>query len=124
MRYFIGGGAGMILLIIGHVQAGEASCPALTQLQDDTATVNIQDAPDWQSQTIVQELNPASLQFDEAEFAIQEPDEYQQVSVIYQHCETKLTLDYLTPGLNGHCTSLGTRACQFRNSSDYFSLRF
>ncbi|MFW9267109.1 hypothetical protein ACLK1G_07895 [Pseudomonas sp. NR3] len=71
MRYFIGGGAGMMLLIIGHVQAGEASCPALTQPQDDTATVNIQDAPDWQSQTIVQELNPASLQFDEAEFAIQ-----------------------------------------------------
>ncbi|WP_434573891.1 DUF3757 domain-containing protein [Pseudomonas sp. Z3-6] len=134
MRNFMTGGGGIILLMIGHVHAGEVTCPAVTQLHENTATVEMQDDPEWQSQSPVQELNPAALPFNDAEFAVQELDEDNQpparVSITCNHGEMNLTLDYptsqkpaLMPGLDMRCASRDTRTCR-QGSTDYLSLRF
>lgn len=135
MRNFMTGGGGIILLMIGHVHAGEVTCPAVTQLHDHTATVEMQDDPEWQTESPVQELNPAALPFNDAEFAIHEPDENQQtpakVSITCTHGERNLTLDYyptpqelnLMPGLDTRCASQLPHMCR-RGNADYLSLRF
>ncbi|MCD9113877.1 DUF3757 domain-containing protein [Pseudomonas bijieensis] len=131
MRNFItDGGAGMCLLIIGHVHAGEVTCPAVTQIHDNTAAVEIQNDPEWQSQSLVQELNPAALPFNDAEFAIHEPDEDELtprgVTITCNYGEDNLTLDYQPmslPWAGNRCVSQDTNIYR-RVNTDYFSLRF
>jgi hypothetical protein len=130
MRNFMTGGGGIILLMIGHVHAGEVTCPAVAQLHDHTATVEMQDDPEWQSQSLVQELNPAALPFNDAEFAVHEPDEDEQVTrrvtITCNYGENNLTLDYQPmslPSAADRCASRDTNTCR-RVNTDYFSLRF
>ncbi|WP_033062497.1 hypothetical protein [Pseudomonas sp. CFII68] len=134
MRNFMTGGGGIILLMIGHVHAGEVTCPAVTQLHDHTETVEMQDDPEWQSQSPVQELNPAVLPFNDAEFAVQESEEDNQlparVSITCNHGEMNLTLDYpsaqepaLMPGLDTRCASQPPHIFR-RGNADYLSLKF
>lgn len=135
MRNFItDGGAGMCLLIIGHVHAGEVTCPAATQIHGTTETIEIQDDRQWQSQDLGQEANPAVLQLNDAEFAIHEPDEDEQiprrVTITCNYGENNLTLDYLDfqeptslPLVPNRCGSRDANTCR-RASADYFSLRF
>lgn len=129
MRNFItDGGAGMCLLIIGHVHAGEVTCPAAIQIHSTTETVEIQDDREWQAQE--QEANPAVQQLNDAEFAIHEPDEDEQVprrmTITCNYGENNLTLDYQPtslPWAANRCASQDTNTCRLVNT-DYFSLRF
>jgi len=134
MRNFMTGGGGIILLMIGHVHAGEVTCSAVTQLHDHTAAIEMQDDPEWQSLSPIQELNPASLPFNDAEFAVQELDEDSQppagISISCNHGEMNHTLDYpraqelvLMPGLETRCASQPPRICR-RGNADYLSLKF
>ncbi|PBJ11622.1 hypothetical protein BSG18_22610 [Pseudomonas ogarae] len=135
MRNFMtDGGAGICLLIIGHVHAAEVTCPAATLIHGTTETVEIQDDRKWQSQDLGQEANPAVLQFNGAEFAIHEPDEDEQVprrvTITCNYGENNLTLDYLDvqepaslPWPGNHYASRDTHSCRPVNT-DYFSLRF
>ncbi|ROM73890.1 hypothetical protein BK654_20725 [Pseudomonas brassicacearum] len=68
------GGAGMLLLIIGHAHAGDITCPAVTQPHKDTGSIEVQDDREWESHRLVKVANPALLQFNGAEYAIHEPD--------------------------------------------------
>ena len=72
------GGAGMLLLIIGHAHAGDITCPAVTQIHRDTGMIEVQDDHEWESHSLVEVANPALLKFNGAEFAIHEPDTHNQ----------------------------------------------
>lgn len=135
MRNFItDGGAGMCLLIIGHVHAAEVTCQAATQIHGTTETAETQDDRQWQSQDLGQGANPAVLQLNDAEFAIHKPYEYEQppkkVTLTCNYGENNLTLDYLDvqepmslPWAPNRCASRDDNTCR-RVSADYFSLRF
>lgn len=118
--------------MIGHVHAGEVTCPTVIQLHDQTETIEMQDNPEWQTQSPAQES--AALPFNDAEFAVQEPDEDNQaparVSITCNHGAMNLMLDYptaqeptLIPGLDTRCASQLPHTCR-RENADYLSLRF
>ncbi|SDA79045.1 hypothetical protein SAMN03159443_03116 [Pseudomonas sp. NFACC15-1] len=131
MRNFItDGGAGICLLIIGHVHAGEITCPAAIQIHGTTETVEIQDDRQWQGQDLEQEANPAVQQLNDAEFALHEADEDEltprRVTITCNYGENNLTLDYQPtslPSAVNRCANRDTNTCRWVNT-DYFSLRF
>lgn len=131
MRNFMThGGAGICLLIIGHVHAGEVICPAAIQIHGTGETVETQDDREWQSQAPEQEANPAVQQFNETEFAVHEPDEDEQVprrvTFICNYGGNTLTLDYQPTSLSwaaNRSASEDTYTCE-RVNTDYVSLRF
>lgn len=129
-----GGGAGIFLLMIGHVHAGEITCPAVTQIHHNTESVEVQDHREWQSQSLVEVVDPARWQFNGAEFAVHEPDGDGQAptkaTITCKYGELNLTLEYLQvqettslPWANNRCESPDTHMCRLINA-DYFSLSF
>lgn len=134
MRNIMTGGAGILLFIIGHVHAGEITCPTVTQTHHNAKLVEVQDDREWQSQSLVEVANPALWQFNGAEFAVHEPDGGSQAptraTMTCKYGELNLTLEYLQvqepaslPWADNRCESPDTHMCRLINA-DYFSLSF
>ncbi|AHL36349.1 hypothetical protein CD58_27320 [Pseudomonas brassicacearum] len=124
------GGAGMLLLIIGHVHAGEITCPAVTQIHRDTGSIEVQDDHEWESHSVVGVANPALLQFNGAEFAIHESDADNQAptraTITCKYGAINLTLEYLQvqeptllPWTDNRCESPDIKTCKLINADDF-----
>lgn len=124
------GGAGMLLLIIGHAHAGDITCPAVTQIHRDTGTIEVQDDHEWESHSLVEVANPALLKFNGAEFAIHEPDTHNQAptsaTITCKYGAINLTLEYLQvqeptllPWADNRCESPDIKTCRLINADDF-----
>lgn len=127
-----GGGAGVLLLIIGHAHSAELTCPAVTQIHRALDSVIAQDNREWQS--LIDVGNPALLQFNGAEFVIPEATGDEQAptraTITCKYGSTPLTLEYLpaqgpatSPWLNNHCERSAPPLCKLMNTDD-FNLSF
>ncbi|WP_420234787.1 DUF3757 domain-containing protein [Pseudomonas sp. ABY48] len=140
MKKILAGGAVLLWLIIGHAHAGEITCPAVTDIHrniesvEDVFFVDIHDDHEWESESLVDVVNPSSLQFEGAEYVIHEADEDQQAAttatITCRYGDINLNLEYqqiLEPAFSGwvnnHCDSPDTRMCRLMDS-DYFNLIF
>jgi len=124
------GGAGMLLLIIGHVHAGEITCPAVTQIHTDTGSIEVQDDHEWESHSVMEVANTALLQFNGAEFAIHEPDADDhaptRATITCKYGAINLTLEYLQiqeptllPWADNRCESLDIKTCRLISADDF-----
>lgn len=140
MQNTLAKGAGLLMLFVGHIQANEITCPAVTDIHrkiesvEDIYSVEVQDDREWQSQSLVDVVDPALLQFNGAEYAIDESDDAEQtptrMTITCKYGEINLTLEYLqvvepgfSPWEDNRCESLDTKACKLI-TADYFNLSF
>ncbi|WP_024618694.1 DUF3757 domain-containing protein [Pseudomonas kilonensis] len=138
MKKILAGGAALLLLIIGHAHAGEITCPAVTDIHrniesvEDVFFVEIQDDHEWESESLVDVVDPASLQFEGAEYVIHEADEEIQAAtratITCRYGDINLNMEYqqiLEPAFSGwvnnRCESPNTRMCRLMDG-DYFNL--
>ncbi|CAI8802058.1 hypothetical protein [Pseudomonas brassicacearum] len=76
MKRILAGGAVLLWLIIGHAHAGEITCPAVTDIRrnietvEDVFFVDIQDGHEWESESLVDVVDPSSLRFEGAKYVI------------------------------------------------------
>ena len=138
MKKILAGGAVLLLLIIGHVHAGEITCPAVTDIHrnieslEDVYTVDERQEHEWKSESLVDVVDPASLQFEGAEYVIDEDDGDEQTAtratITCRYGAINLKLDYkqiLEPAfsmwVSNRCESTDTRMCRLMDG-DYFNL--
>ncbi|OPG71582.1 DUF3757 domain-containing protein [Pseudomonas ogarae] len=138
MKKILAGRAVLLLLIFGHVHAGEITCPAVTNIHrniesvEDVFFVEVQDDHEWESESLVDVVDLASLQFEGAEYVIHKADEGQQAAtratITCRYGDINLNLEYqqiLEPAfsgwINNHCESSDTRMCRLMDG-DYFNL--
>ncbi|SFB33045.1 hypothetical protein SAMN03159488_03068 [Pseudomonas sp. NFIX10] len=123
-------GAGMLLLIIGHVHAGEITCPGITQIHRDIGSIDVQDDHEWENHSIVEVANSALEQFNGAEFAIHEPDVDNQTptraTITCKYGAINLTLEYLQvqertllPWADNRCESPDIKTCRLISADDF-----
>ncbi|ROM69192.1 DUF3757 domain-containing protein [Pseudomonas brassicacearum] len=124
------GGAGMLFLIIGHVHAGDITCPAVTQIHRDPGKIEVQDDHEWESHSLVEAANPALLKFNGAEFAVHETDTHNQAptraTITCKYGAINLTLEYLQvqeptllPWADNRCESPDIKTCRLINADDF-----
>lgn len=138
MKKILAGGAVLLLLIIGHVHAGEVTCPAVTDIRrniesvEDVFFVDAQDDHEWESESLVDVVDPVSLQFEGAEYVIHKDDGNEQTSsratVTCKYGAINLKLEehqILEPTfskwVSNRCESADTRMCRLMDG-DYFNL--
>ena len=138
MKKILAGRAVLLLLIVGHVHAGEIACPAVTDIHrniesvEDVFFVEVQDGPEWESESLVDVVDPASLQFEGAGYVIHKADEDQQAAtratITCRYGDINLNVEYqqiLEPAFSGwvnnRCESPDTRMCRLMDG-DYFNL--
>lgn len=127
----------MLLLILGQADAGEITCPAVTEIHrniesvEDVFFVEVQDDYEWESENLVDVVNPTSLQFEGAEYVVHEADEDEQTAtkatITCRYGDINLNLEYqqiLEPAFSGwvnnRCESPDTRMCRLMDD-DYFN---
>ncbi|MDP9785789.1 DUF3757 domain-containing protein [Pseudomonas fluorescens] len=140
MKKIPAGGAVLLMLIIGHVHAGEITCPAATSIHrniealEDVYSVDGQENHEWASESLVDVVDPTSLRFEGAEYVIHESDEDKQAArlatITCRYGDINLKLAYqqiLEPAFsrwaNNRCESRDTRMCRLMDN-DYFNLIF
>ncbi|WP_413792984.1 MULTISPECIES: DUF3757 domain-containing protein [unclassified Pseudomonas] len=138
MIKILAGGAVWLLLIIGHVHAGEIKCPAVTDIHrniesvEDVFFVDVQDDHEWESESLVDVVDSASLQFEGAEYVLREDDGNEQTApratITCRYGAINLKLDsphLLEPAfskwVSNRCESADTRMCRLMDG-DYFNL--
>lgn len=138
MRKILAGGAALLLLITGHAHAGEITCPAVTDIHkniesvEDVFFVEVQDNHEWESESLVDVVDPATLQFEGAEYVIHEADEDRQAAIratitcrygaINLNMEDQQILEPAFSGwANNRCESPDTKMCRLMDA-DYFNL--
>lgn len=138
MRKILAGGAAWLLLIIGHAHAGEITCPAVTDIHknieamEDVFFVEVQDDHEWESESLVDVVDPAALQFEGAEYVIHEADKDRQTAtratITCRYGDINLNMEYqqiLEPAFSGwvnnRCESPDTKMCRLMDG-DYFNL--
>ncbi|WP_431080801.1 DUF3757 domain-containing protein [Pseudomonas thivervalensis] len=138
MKRILAGGSVLLLLIIGHVQAGEIICPAVTDIHrnieslEDVYLVEIREDQEWKSESLVDVVDPTSLQFEGAEYAIHEDDGDEQTpsraTITCRYGAINLKMDYqkiLVPAfstwVSNRCESADIQMCRLMDS-DYFNL--
>ncbi|KQW33465.1 MULTISPECIES: hypothetical protein [Pseudomonas] len=138
MKKILAGGAVLFWLIIGHAHAGEITCPAVTDIHrniepvEDVFFVDVQDGYEWESESLVDVVDPASLQFKGAKYVIHEADEDRQAAtratITCRYGDINLNLEYqqiLEPAFSGwvnnRCESPDSRMCRLMDG-DYFNL--
>ncbi|MCP1452863.1 MULTISPECIES: DUF3757 domain-containing protein [Pseudomonas] len=138
MKKILAGGAALLLLIIGQAHAGEITCPAVTDIHrniesvEDVFFVDVQDDHEWESESLVDVVDPESLQFEGAEYVIHEADEDRQATtratITCRYGDINLNMEYqqiLEPAFSGwvnnRCESPNTRMCRLMDG-DYFNL--
>lgn len=138
MKKILAGGAILLLLIIGHVHAGEITCPAATDIHrnieslEDVYTVDGWEEHEWKSESLVDVVDPTSLQFEGADYVIHEDDGDEQTAsqgtITCRYGAINLKLDYrqiLEPAfskwISNRCESTDTRMCMLMDD-DYFNL--
>ncbi|MFL7964806.1 DUF3757 domain-containing protein [Pseudomonas kielensis] len=138
MKKILAGGAIMLLMIIGHVHAGEITCPTVTDIHrnieslEDVYFVDIREDQEWKSESLVDVVDPASLRFEGAEYVIHEDDGDEQTAIhttiTCRYGAINLKLDYqhiLEPAfskwMSNRCESADTRTCRLIDG-DYFNL--
>lgn len=127
----------MLLLILGQAHAGEITCPAVTDIHrniesvEDVFFVEAQDEHEWESENLVDVVNPTSLQFEGAEYVVHEADEDKQTAtkatITCRYGDINLNLEYqqiLEPAFSGwvnnRCESPDTRMCRLMDDN-YFN---
>ncbi|WP_434573888.1 DUF3757 domain-containing protein [Pseudomonas sp. Z3-6] len=138
MKKILAGGAVLLLLIIGHVQAGEITCPAVTDIRrniesvEDVFFVDVQDEYEWVSESLVDVVNPLSLQFEGAEYVIHKDDGNEQtpsnatITCRYGAINLKLEEQQIleptfSKWMSNRCESADIRMCRLMDG-DYFNL--
>ncbi|WP_339477292.1 MULTISPECIES: DUF3757 domain-containing protein [unclassified Pseudomonas] len=138
MKKKLAGGAVLLLLIIGHAHAGEITCPAVPDIHrniesvEDIFFVEVQDDYEWESESLVDVVDPASLQFEGAEYVIHEDDGNEQTpalaTITCRYGAINLKLDYqqileptFSKWMSNRCESADTRMCRLMDA-DYFNL--
>ncbi|ALQ06170.1 DUF3757 domain-containing protein [Pseudomonas brassicacearum] len=138
MKRILAGGAVLLWLIIGHAHAGEITCPAVTDIRrnietvEDVFFVDIQDGHEWESESLVDVVDPSSLRFEGAKYVIHETDEDTQAvtraTITCRYGDINLNLEYqqiLEPAfsvwVDNRCESPDTRMCRLMDG-DYFNL--
>ncbi|MDB6442290.1 hypothetical protein SAMN03159507_00884 [Pseudomonas sp. NFACC32-1] len=140
MQRILAGCAGLFLSLNGYLHAGEIICPAVTDIHrnmetaDDTYSVEVRDDREWASQQLVEEVNPALLEFSGAEYVLHEPDGDEQTptraTIICRYGQLNLTLEHLqvqepffSEWADNRCESLDPSVCRLINA-DYFNVTF
>ncbi|MCL6705199.1 DUF3757 domain-containing protein [Pseudomonas sp. T1.Ur] len=138
MQKILAGGAVMLWLILGHVHAGEVTCPAVTDIRrniesvEDVFFVDVQDDHEWKSESLVDVVDPVSLQFEGAEYVIHKDDGNEQTpsraTITCRYGAINLKLGYqqilkpkLSKWVSNRCESADIRMCRLMES-DYFNL--
>lgn len=140
MQKILAGGAGLLMLIIGHADAGEITCPAVTDIRrnleavEDVYTVDRLEDREWKSESLVDVVNPASLRFKGAKYVVYgvdgEASTPPRVTVTCSYGDINLTQVYLqileptfSQWVNQRCDSPDTRMCRLMDA-DYFNVSF
>jgi hypothetical protein len=138
MKKNLAGGAVWFLLIVGHAHAGEIKCPAITDIHKDIESVedvffvDAQDGHEWESESVVDVVDTASLQFEGAEYVINKDDESQQTAprttITCRYGAINLSLEYeqvfepaFSKWMSNSCESADVRMCRLMDG-DYFNL--
>ncbi|WLH45851.1 DUF3757 domain-containing protein [Pseudomonas beijingensis] len=137
MKKILAGGAILLLLIIGPVHAGEITCPAVTDIHrniesvEDIFFVDIQDEHEWESESLVDVVDPVSLQFEGAEYVIHRDDDEQAATRATITCrygainlkleEQQILEPTFSKWVSNRCESADTRMCRLMDG-DYFNL--
>lgn len=129
----------MLLMIIGHVHAGEIICPSVTDIRrniesvEDVFFVDVQDHNEWTSERLVDVVDPVSLRFEGAEYVIHKDDNEQAAprgTLTCRYGAINLKLDdqqILEPAfskwVSNRCKSADTRMCKLMDG-DYFNFTY
>ncbi|MBC3364964.1 DUF3757 domain-containing protein [Pseudomonas sp. SWRI154] len=132
-------GAGLLVGMTGQIYAGQITCPAAADIQrrievlEDVFFVDEPNDLDWQSQSLVNAVNPALLVFNGAEYVIHgHEDDHQQLTTrttfTCKYGEINLILKDVqmqvpsfSPWANNRCESLDVHSCELINA-DYFQV--
>ncbi|WP_256217152.1 DUF3757 domain-containing protein [Pseudomonas sp. Q12-87] len=139
LRKALAGGAVLLMLIIRHVNAGEITCPTVTDIyrnieaMEDIFLVDTPEDREWKSESLVDVVDPLKLQFDGAEYVIHEADSDRReptATVTCRYGDINLKSEYpriLQPGFSrwteNRCESPNTKMCMLM-SADYFNVSF
>jgi hypothetical protein len=140
MRKAMAGGAGVLFFFIGHVQASEITCPAVTDIHrniesvEDVFLVEHQTDRQWSSQSLVDVVDSQSLKFNGAEYVIHEDDQDEQAptraTITCRYGPINLTSEYQNLQVptyshwrNHRCESADPEMCKLINA-DYFNVSF
>ncbi|WP_434609138.1 DUF3757 domain-containing protein [Pseudomonas sp. D2-30] len=135
------GGVGVLLGVIGQVNAGEITCPAATDIHrnieavEDVYFVEGHDEFEWRSENLVDLVNPRKLLFEGAEYVQQEESEDEEelairTTITCRYGDMNLVMQYphvqeptFSPWINNNCKSQDVNECQLINA-DYFQVSF
>jgi hypothetical protein len=137
MKNTLTGCAWLLLLFINPVKAGEVTCPAIANISEhikpwDVKSTEVQDDREWASQSAIKMDDPASMQFNGAEFALHDIDDPQtpgRTTLTCAYASVNLALQYLqiqppvSEWTNRRCENLALQVCKLIDADD-FNLSF
>ncbi|MCW1246657.1 DUF3757 domain-containing protein [Pseudomonas sp. SAICEU22] len=134
------GSTALLSLIIGQVHAGEITCPAAADIHrnieavEDIYFVGEHSEFEWQSQSLVDAVDPQSLSFKGADYALHVEDNDEglptHTTITCRYGEINLILEYssvqepaYSAWLDNTCNNQDVKQCQLI-TSDYFQVNF
>jgi len=134
------GSTALLSLIIGQVHAGEITCPAAADIHrnieavEDIYFVDEHSEFEWQSQSLVDAVDPQWLSFKGADYALHVEDNSEglptHTTITCRYGEINLILEYssvqepaYSAWLDNTCNNQDVKQCQLI-TSDYFQVNF
>ncbi|MDO7896443.1 DUF3757 domain-containing protein [Pseudomonas citrulli] len=139
MNKVLAGGLGLLMLVTGHVHAGEILCPAVSEIHrkiesvEDVYFVDSPEEHEWTSESLVDVVKPQSLRFEGAEYTFHETAGDTSLSSATLTCKygqinlKRVHPQLLEPGYSlwadSRCDSPSIRACRLMDA-EYFNVSF
>lgn len=134
------GSTALLSLTMGQVHASEITCPSAANIHrnieavEDIYFVDEQNAFEWQSQSVVDAVNPQSLSFKGADYALHVENNGEglptHTTVTCRYGEINLILEYssvqepaYSAWLDNTCNNQDVNQCQLI-TADYFQVNF